>query len=158
MVYLHSPRVFQSLMVLSRDPETIWRLSTEKATERTSLSCPTKRRVVFPVEMSQSLNSESQLAERAKAPSDEITTSVIKCECPRSARRGTPYASSSDAECVSDQTMTDLSRDDERSKLGSSGVVARLVTQSSWPLRVPRRVRFSAILIGCFFCFCVFTL
>merc|ERR1719258_717634 len=26
MVYLHSPRVFQSLMVLSRDPETIWRV------------------------------------------------------------------------------------------------------------------------------------
>merc|ERR1719163_2048504 len=48
MVYLHSPRVFQSLMVLSRDPETIWRLSAEKATERTSLSCPTKRRVVRP--------------------------------------------------------------------------------------------------------------
>merc|ERR1719155_8263 len=47
MVYLHSPRVFQSLMVLSR--ETIWRLSAEKATERTSLSCPTKRRVVLPV-------------------------------------------------------------------------------------------------------------
>ena len=29
MVYLHSPRVFQSLMVLSRDPETIWRFDGE---------------------------------------------------------------------------------------------------------------------------------
>merc|ERR1711988_959575 len=46
MVYLHSPRVFHSLMVLSREPDTIWRLSAEKATERTSLSWPTKRRVV----------------------------------------------------------------------------------------------------------------
>merc|ERR1719331_3491971 len=44
MVYLHSPRVFQSLIVLSREPDTIWRLSAEKATERTSLSCPTSRR------------------------------------------------------------------------------------------------------------------
>lgn len=36
MVYLHSAKVFHNLMVLSRDPETIWRLSAEKATERTS--------------------------------------------------------------------------------------------------------------------------
>jgi hypothetical protein len=53
MVYLQSPRVFQSLMVRSRDPETIWRLSAEKETERTSLVWPTKRRVVTPVESSQ---------------------------------------------------------------------------------------------------------
>merc|ERR1719182_148924 len=33
MVYLHSARVFHSLMVLSREPDTIWRLSAEKAPE-----------------------------------------------------------------------------------------------------------------------------
>ncbi len=49
MVNLQSPRVFHSLMVRSREPLTIWRLSAEKETERTSLVCPTKRRVVWPV-------------------------------------------------------------------------------------------------------------
>merc|ERR1712023_435170 len=49
MVYLHSPRVFHSLTLLSREPDTIWRLSAEKATDRTSFSCETKRRVVVPL-------------------------------------------------------------------------------------------------------------
>ena len=48
-VYLQTPKVFQSLMVLSLEPETIWRLSEEKATLRTSLVWPTKRRVVVPL-------------------------------------------------------------------------------------------------------------
>lgn len=48
MVYLHSPRVFQSLIVLSREPDTICLLSAEKATDKTSLACPTNRRVVRP--------------------------------------------------------------------------------------------------------------
>jgi hypothetical protein len=39
-------------MVLSRDAKTIWRLSTEKATERPFFSWPTKRRVVRMVERS----------------------------------------------------------------------------------------------------------
>ncbi len=52
-VNLHSPRVFHNLIDLSREEETIWRLSGEKQTERTSLVCPTKRRVVFPVAISQ---------------------------------------------------------------------------------------------------------
>merc|ERR1719482_1875043 len=65
MVYLHSPRVFQSLMLLSWEPETIWRLSTEKATERTSLEWPTKRRVVRPVLISQRRRVPSQEPERA---------------------------------------------------------------------------------------------
>merc|ERR1719199_504771 len=52
-VYLHSPMVFQSLMVLSREPDTICLLSTEKATDSTSLLCPRKRRVVAPVLTSQ---------------------------------------------------------------------------------------------------------
>lgn len=48
-VYLHTPRVFHSLMVLSREPETIWRLSEEKATLSTSFVCPTNLRVVVPL-------------------------------------------------------------------------------------------------------------
>ena len=48
-MYLQTPKVFQSLMVLSLEPETIWRLSEEKATLRTSLVWPTKRRVVVPL-------------------------------------------------------------------------------------------------------------
>lgn len=48
-VYLQTPKVFQSLMVLSLEPETIWRLSDEKATLSTSLVWPTKRRVVVPL-------------------------------------------------------------------------------------------------------------
>lgn len=50
MVYLQTPRVFHSLMVLSREPDTIWRLSAEKATLKTSLVCPTNWRVVRPLE------------------------------------------------------------------------------------------------------------
>ncbi len=60
-------------MVLSRDPETIWRLSAEKETERTSLVWPTKRRVVAPVASSHRRSVLSQDAERAYAPSDEMT-------------------------------------------------------------------------------------
>jgi len=39
--------------------------------------------------------------------------------------------------------MTDLSREPDRMRLGSSDVVAMEVTQSRWPLRVPRRTRVS---------------
>merc|ERR1711988_1966683 len=49
MVYLHSASVFQSLIVLSRLPETIWRLSPENATLNTSFVCPWKVRAVAPV-------------------------------------------------------------------------------------------------------------
>lgn len=75
MVYLHSPRVFHSLMVLSRDPDTICRLSAEKATDSTSLECPMKRRVVLPEWISHSRSVPSQLPDRANCPSEEITTS-----------------------------------------------------------------------------------
>lgn len=37
IVYLHTPRVFHSLMDLSLDPDTICLLSAEKATLSTSL-------------------------------------------------------------------------------------------------------------------------
>jgi hypothetical protein len=73
IVNLQSPRVFHNLIVRSRDPETICLLSAEKDTERTSLVCPTNRRVVVPVESSQSRRVLSQEAERAYAPSEEMT-------------------------------------------------------------------------------------
>ena len=90
MVYLHSPRVFHSLMVLSREPDTIWRLSTEKATESTSLVWPRKRRVVAPVFRSHRRRVPSHEPESANWPSEEITTSSTKCEWPFSARRAWP--------------------------------------------------------------------
>mmetsp|Transcript_5299 Transcript_5299/g.13241 ORF Transcript_5299/g.13241 Transcript_5299/m.13241 type:complete len:205 (+) Transcript_5299:268-882(+) len=86
MVYLHSPRVFQSLMVLSRDPLTIWRLSTLNATDRTSFECPTKRRVVRPLLISHRRRVPSQLPDSANCPSLLMTTSDTKWECPRRAR------------------------------------------------------------------------
>merc|ERR1719439_121617 len=55
MVYLHSARVFHNLMVLSRLPETICRLSPEKATLFTSFWWPWNVRTVLPVLRSQSL-------------------------------------------------------------------------------------------------------
>merc|ERR1719329_1637805 len=69
MVYLHSARVFQSLMVLSRLPDTIWRLSPEKATLNTSLVCPWKVRAVAPVFKSHRRMVLSHEAERANRPS-----------------------------------------------------------------------------------------
>src|SRR5206468_218287 len=65
MVNLQSPRVFHSLMVRSREPETIWRLSAENETDRTSLVWPTKVRVVLPVASSHRRRDLSQEADRA---------------------------------------------------------------------------------------------
>jgi len=90
IVYLHSPKVFQSLIVLSLLPDTICLLSPEKATLNTSLLCPTNLRAVVPVLRSQSLNVASQDPERANWPSDEITTSWTKWECPVRALFGKP--------------------------------------------------------------------
>ena len=53
MVYLQTPRVFHSLMVLSLDPDTICLLSAEKATLSTSLECPVNWRVVCPLQQYQ---------------------------------------------------------------------------------------------------------
>jgi hypothetical protein len=65
MVNLQSPRVFHSLMVRSREPETIWRLSAENETERTSLLWPTKVRVVLPLDSSQRRSDLSHEEDRA---------------------------------------------------------------------------------------------
>ena len=58
MVYLHTPRVFHSLMVLSLDPDTICLLSALNATLRTSLVCPTNWRVVVPLKQEKCLTSK----------------------------------------------------------------------------------------------------
>lgn len=70
------------MIVLSRDPETICRLSAEKLTERTSEVWPTKRRVVLPVLRSHRRSVWSQEDESANWPSEEITTSETKWLCP----------------------------------------------------------------------------
>ena len=65
MVNVQSPSVFHSLIVRSREPETICLLSAEKQTERMSLVWPTKRRVVVPVASSQRRRVLSHEADRA---------------------------------------------------------------------------------------------
>ena len=143
IVYLHSPIVFHSLIVRSRDPDTICRLSTENATDSTSLAWPRKRRVVAPVARSHRRRVPSQEPDSANWPSDDSTASCTKWECPRRERRGTPYAPSSR---VRVHTMSVLSREAERrrSDAGSRGA-ARAVTQPAWPSRVPRRERVSVM-------------
>merc|ERR1719162_1885955 len=65
MVYLHSARVFQSLMVLSRLPDTICLLSPENATLFTSLAWPWNVRTQAPVFKSQRRIVRSQDADNA---------------------------------------------------------------------------------------------
>merc|ERR1719336_2271674 len=71
MVNLHSAKVFQSLIVLSRLPETICRLSPEKATLKTSLVCPWNVRTVAPVFRSHSLMVRSHEPDSANWPSED---------------------------------------------------------------------------------------
>merc|ERR1719487_875027 len=87
MVYLHSARVFQSLMVLSRLPDTIWRLSPEKATLNTSLVWPWNVRAVAPVFKSHKRIVLSHEAESANWPSDESTTACTHSLWPERLRR-----------------------------------------------------------------------
>ena len=77
MSNLHSPKVFQSLMVLSLEAETICLLSAENETERTSLVCPTNRRVVDPVLRSQSRRVWSHDEERANWPAGRARSSKV---------------------------------------------------------------------------------
>merc|ERR1719305_673577 len=65
MVYLHSASVFQRRIVLSRDPDTIWRLSAENATVFTSEVWPVNERTDWPTFKSQSRMVLSQDAESA---------------------------------------------------------------------------------------------
>ena len=76
--YLQSPFTFHNLMLLSLEPDTIWRLSGEKATERTSFSWPIKVAIDALVLKSQSLKVLSQLDDTAYLPSYERATSSIK--------------------------------------------------------------------------------
>ncbi len=90
MVYLHWARVFHSLMVLSRLPDTICLLSAEKATDMTSLVWSSNLRVVLPVPKSQRRRVLSQEPERAKWPSEDRTTSLTKWWWPCRRLWGTP--------------------------------------------------------------------
>merc|ERR1719217_1080622 len=122
IVYLHSARVFQSLMVLSRLPDTICLLSPEKATLKTSLVCPWNVRAVAPVFKSHKRMVLSQEAERANWPSEERTTSCTHSLWPPMLRRAYPGLPS-----VSEfrsQTMSFLSREQETTMLLCSYVVA----------------------------------
>lgn len=88
MSNLHSPRVFHNLIVLSRDPETICRLSALKLTLSTSDVWPMKLRVVSPVFKSQRRSVWSQDEESANWPSEEMTMSDTKWLCPWRIRFG----------------------------------------------------------------------
>merc|ERR1711904_221024 len=126
-----------TLTSLSQPPDTMsgWEALGEKATERTSLSCPTKRRVVRPVLRSHRRSVPSHDPDSANWPSEEMTTSCTKCPCPRRAFLGYPYDPSSR---VSFHTITVLSREAERIISGPSLVVAMALTHPEWPSRVPR--------------------
>merc|ERR1719231_1490291 len=87
MVYLHSARVFHSLMVLSREPDTIWRLSPEKATLLTSLVWPWKVRTEAPVFRSHKRMVLSQEPDKANWPSEDSTTLATGSPWPHRARR-----------------------------------------------------------------------
>lgn len=90
MVNLQSPSVFHSLIVRSREPETICLLSAEKETESTSLVCPTKVRVVLPVDSSHKRRVLSHEEDSAYAPSEEMTQSETIWEWPWRDRLGYP--------------------------------------------------------------------
>merc|ERR1719373_1240884 len=74
IVNLHSARVFHNLIDLSRLPDTICRLSPEKATLNTSFSCPWKVRTVDPVFRSHRRMVRSQPPDKANWPSDDSVT------------------------------------------------------------------------------------
>merc|ERR1740117_1316313 len=118
IVYLHSARVFHNLMVLSRLPETICRLSPEKATEFTSLAWPWKVRTVMPVLRSQRRMVFSQEPESANCPSEDSTTLATGSLWPLKDLRAYPTSllpSSTSVE--SSQTISFLSREAEMIKL-----------------------------------------
>ncbi len=77
-LYLQSAKVFQSLISLSAPADKIYLLSGEKATEKTSLVCPTNILDVFPALRSQSLRVLSQLEEMTKLLSWERARSEMK--------------------------------------------------------------------------------
>ena len=136
MVYLHWPRVFHNLMVLSRDPDTICRLSAEKATLNTSFLWSLNLRVVLPLFLllfclgivicqkeesiyethvcrwvthwvkSQSRRVPSHEPDKQNWPSDEMTASDTKWLWPLSALYGVPH---DDSSLFNFQTMSVLS-------------------------------------------------
>mmetsp|Transcript_51923 Transcript_51923/g.121097 ORF Transcript_51923/g.121097 Transcript_51923/m.121097 type:complete len:211 (-) Transcript_51923:82-714(-) len=134
IVYLHSAKVFHSLMVLSRLPDTICRLSPEKATLFTSLVWPLKVRTVAPVFKSHRRMVLSHEPDRAYWPSEDSTQLATHSPCPCRDLRAYPGASPSG---VSSQIIKVLSRDEDTTRLLCSKVHAIPVTQLRWPSRVP---------------------
>merc|ERR1719215_1993245 len=135
IVYLHSARVFHNFSVLSRLPDTICRLSPEKATQFTSLVWPWKVRTRAPEFRSQRRIVLSQEPERANWPSEESTTLDTGSLWPESDLRAYPTASPSG---VSSQIISFLLRDEDTITLLCSYVVAMAVTQPLWPWSAPR--------------------
>merc|ERR1719330_1118572 len=86
IVNLHSASVFHSLMLLSRLPDTICRLSPEKATLKTSLVCPWKVRTVEPVFKSHRRIVRSHEPDRANCPSEDKVTLATGSLWPPNAR------------------------------------------------------------------------
>jgi len=129
---LLSPKVFQRMMLLSREPETIWRLSAEKETERTSPLWPMNLLEVVPSFKFQRRRVLSQEAEIANSPSVEITTSWTKWLWPWRDLLAIAYLSSP----VNCQTMIVLSREAVRKVSCWTWEVETAVTHPEWPFKI----------------------
>lgn len=88
--YLQSASVFQSLISLSHPADKICLLSGEKATEKTSLVCPTNCLDVFPALKSHNLSVLSQEEEIKKLLSLDKAKSETKWLCPVKHLNGIP--------------------------------------------------------------------
>merc|ERR1719330_1094704 len=87
IVNLHSASVFHNLMLLSRLPDTICRLSPEKATLKTSLAWPWKVRTLEPVFRSHNRIVRSHDPDKANCPSEDSVTLATGSLWPVSALR-----------------------------------------------------------------------
>jgi hypothetical protein len=139
---LLSPKVFQRMMLLSREPETIWRLSAEKETERTSPLWPMNLLEVVPSFKFQRRRVLSQEAEIANSPSVEITTSWTKWLWPWRDLLATAYLSSP----VNCQTMIVLSREAVRKVSCWTWEVEIAVTHPEWPFIFNNNLYYNLIL------------
>lgn len=106
-------------MVLSLPVETIYLLSGEKATLKTSLVCPVNYLVVFPVFKSHNLKVLSHDEEIKYELSFEIAKSETKWLCPVKLLNGTPYFPSLFS-LKRFQIIKVLSLDPDTNTLGSS--------------------------------------
>ena len=136
MVSLHSPSVFQTLKVLSREPVMICLLSGEKVTERRSFLWPVRVSTEVPLTKFQSLAVPSHEAVSANWPSTDRQTSSTKWEWPVSLLLG--WANSSAVLTMSQMRML-LSLEPVTS---TPFLKATEVTQPLWPTRQDWQVAF----------------